>query len=345
MAHFAEGLDLGFAVEVGVNAFCGERYVDAFVIGGALCIGCTDNVDHRAHGVHRSRRAQRKVQYRPQVLFKLRGHVRFNGVVPAVVGAGRDFVDEDASGGIEEQFHGEEPFKIHGFHDLLGHTFCFSGLSSRDRCRCDEVVDQVGHRIKNGFDHREALRFAGAVAGDDDAQFFVDVHRGFEDARHGKRLLDARFVFQHNDTFAVVPALAHFLYDGEAHGSHVAHIINQLVWRGRDTVRFEELLLHALVLDDGQVVGLWNDAHALLLQRAEAFNAHVLDFDGDAVQVSSEGHDGLGIVEVALHKPVRKISARRIRAGVHDLHPGIKVDRGLNHHATQLPSAQYADAQ
>ena len=55
VAHFAEGLDLGFAVEVGVNAFCGERHVDAFVIGGALSIGCPDNVDHRADGVHRSR--------------------------------------------------------------------------------------------------------------------------------------------------------------------------------------------------------------------------------------------------------------------------------------------------
>ena len=46
VAHFAEGLDLGFAVKVWMNAFCGERHVDAFVDGGALCIGCPDNVDH-----------------------------------------------------------------------------------------------------------------------------------------------------------------------------------------------------------------------------------------------------------------------------------------------------------
>ena len=279
------------------------------------------------------------------MLFKLGGHVRFDGVVSAVVGAGCDFVDEDATGGVEEQFHRKKPFKIHGFHDLLGHALCFSSLSSRDRCGCNEVVDKVGHRVKNGFHHREALRFAGAVAGDDDAQFFVDVHRSFEYARDGERLVDARFVFQDDDALAVVPALAHFLYDGEAHGPHVAHIINQLVWRGGDAVCLEELLLQALVLDGGQVVGLGNDAHALLFQRAEAIDAHVLNFDGDAVQVPPEGDYGLGIVEVALHKPVREIAARRIRAGIHDLHPGIKVDCGLNHHAAQLPSAQYADAQ
>ena len=151
--------------------------------------------------------------------------------------------------------------------------------------------------------------------------------------------------FQHDDTLAVVAALAHFLHDGEAHGPHFGYIVDQLVRRGGDSVRLEELLLQALVLDGGQVVGLGNDTHAVLLQGAEPFDAHVLNLDGDAVEVASKCDHRFGVVEVALHKPVREIAARCIRAGVHHLHPGIKVDGGLNHHAAQLPAAQYADAQ
>jgi len=110
-------------------------------------------------------------------------------------------------------------------------------------------------------------------------------------------------------------------------------------------VGLEELLLQALVLDGGQVVGLRDDPHALLFQGAKPFDAHVLNFDGDAVEVASKCDHRFRVVEVALHKPVREIAARRIRAGVHHLHPGVEVDCGLNHHAAQLPAAQYADAQ
>ena len=69
--HFSERLDLRLAVEVRVNAFGGQRHVDAAVNRRALGVCSTHDVDHGTHGVYRVGRAEGQVEDGAQVLFEL----------------------------------------------------------------------------------------------------------------------------------------------------------------------------------------------------------------------------------------------------------------------------------
>lgn len=68
----------------------------------------------------------------------------------------------------------------------------------------------------------------------------------------------------------------------------------------------------------------------------------MLNFHCDHVQPQTEVDHGVGVLEVALDKPGREMSARRLLTWVHDLHTNVPIQGFLDHHATELASTQDA---
>ena len=152
------------------------------------------------------------------MLLKLGAHVAFDGVMSAVVGSRGDLIDVKPTFAVKEHFHGQESHKFHGSHHLKGELARLGFLRGGDVGRRHEVVDQVDfwveHRFHHGIDSGLALR----VSSDNDAQFFVDVHRLFEDARRIKTTFEGVCLCpQHLDPFSVVSACSQLLHDRVAH--------------------------------------------------------------------------------------------------------------------------------
>jgi predicted amidohydrolase YtcJ len=107
----------------------------------------------------------------------------------------------------------------------------------------------------------------------------------------------------------------------------------------------QEVLLGALVLDEGDGVGGGADGHAGGGEAPEAGDADVLDFDGQYVEALAEGLNRVGVVEVSFDEAVGEVPAGGIRVRIHDLDPQVPIDGRLDHHPSELATAEHAEAE
>ena len=290
--------------------------------------------------------AQGQIEHRPEVLLKLGTHVALDGVVSAVVRAGRHFVHPKAAIAVQKHLHGQQSHEVHGRHHLEGQVPRVGFLLGRDRGRGHEVVHQVDFRVEHRLHHGVHGRLSLGVAGHDDAQLLVDVHRLLQDTRRVES--PGLCVFggvQDLNALPVVAALPEFLDDGKPHGANFLQAFDELVRGACDAPSVEGLLLKAFVLNQAQMRRSWHHFHALVGQPLQPFHAHVLDFHGDGVEPLPERHHGVGVFQIGLHKTRGQVLARRLRAGVHHFHADVPVHRLLDHHASELPAAQHAQTQ
>ena len=117
MAHLATVPRFRLAVDVDRDAGDAGRFSQTLHPGPARPRGVADEVRHRRRG-DLARRAEREGGDGTQVLLELAGDVRFDGVVPAVVGPGRDLVHPELTDGVEEHLDGDDPHRPERAHRL-----------------------------------------------------------------------------------------------------------------------------------------------------------------------------------------------------------------------------------
>ena len=102
--------------------------------------------------------------------------------------------------------------------------------------------------------------------------------------------------------------------------------------------------MRSLVLDEVQMVGFGDDVNAMLFQTTESRDRNVLDFNGHDIQIFSKFENGVFVIQIALHKPVRKMTTGCVSGGVHDFNPHVEIHGRLDHHAAQLTTSKYPNA-
>src|SRR6185437_15659723 len=102
MAHLAIYPRLALAIEMYKNVF-GIILVQPVGIGGA--IACAQNIDHDGCRVAHRGRAKREISDGTQVLGKLRGVARLDGVVAEIMWAWRDLVQPEFALFIKKQLN------------------------------------------------------------------------------------------------------------------------------------------------------------------------------------------------------------------------------------------------
>src|SRR5436190_343662 len=94
MAHLAQWRGGGLAVDVNMRAGDGKRVVKADRKAGAFPM--PQQIDHYGSGQAHRRGAQRPAEDGADMILELRTGAGFDGVVPGVVDAWSEFVDQDA---------------------------------------------------------------------------------------------------------------------------------------------------------------------------------------------------------------------------------------------------------
>src|SRR5918995_5694423 len=135
------------------------------VAGHAVAVGGIDvgraaaqHVDH--DGIRRpcGRRAQRQVEYRPQMILELAGHSTVDGPVAGVVGPHGQLIDQDPPVDGLEQLDGEDAYDVELHRDREGDALRFDGQVvgqpgrwghdlDADAVTLDRLHDRVRHRL------------------------------------------------------------------------------------------------------------------------------------------------------------------------------------------------------
>src|SRR5690606_15305904 len=120
VAHLPARADGRLAVEVDGGAGHGEGALEPAHDGRA--VGVAEDVDHARGGHPQAGVAERPAEHGADVVLELRRVARLDGVVPRVVRARRQLVDEDAAVGELEQLGRHEPHAADGLDGRQPHA-------------------------------------------------------------------------------------------------------------------------------------------------------------------------------------------------------------------------------
>ncbi|MES2603958.1 MAG: hypothetical protein V4603_03415 [Pseudomonadota bacterium] len=124
---------------------------------------------------------------------------------------------------------------------------------------------------------------------------------------------------------------------------NVGAILYQHEVSSRNAVVAIELFLFALVLDQFDNAWLRIYRQAFLLELIQRLHVDVLDLDRQQVDLFAKAIDGVVIGQRALLELRSEVAARRDRRRIEHRREHVKIDAGLDQHATELAAAENAE--
>jgi len=142
-------------------------------------------------------------------------------------------------------------------------------------------------RVKSHFHHRESLDDTRWIAGDDHGNFFLEVHRLFQQSRCVEGFIQILDRVDALHAAPVVAVLAQLVKSGQEVGvfRHIGAGLGQAEFGGGQVIFLVELLLDALVLDFTNHRRLRIHPLAFFHQSRQRVHVYLFYFDGDDIEV------------------------------------------------------------